>query len=240
MTAAHEIQLRAGHHLAPGPQEAFRIAAEASAAAQAVAQANGVQANGVRPNGVRPNGAARPPGYYGARLWERRADDPDFGHLRLGVGTMPSNVVYSFKGAKNMSSPLARDAQRLEADSRFVLDAPVTIALRPDPHAGLVDDQAAAPRHALAVFGPQPTLTYSFIAALLVQYAAFHAPTDARLYILAPQEAQNAWRWALRLPHVTPSGPGQTVCFEDARDRQGEKDQNKLAIFLRWRSAACA
>jgi hypothetical protein len=65
------------------------------------------------------------------RLWERRVEDTDFGAVRLGMGTLPSTVVYTISDVEDMDDPQARAAKKLAADSEVVTDIPVIVRLRP-------------------------------------------------------------------------------------------------------------
>jgi DNA segregation ATPase FtsK/SpoIIIE-like protein len=203
MNAAQDIQRRSAHHNSSAPEDAFRIALEAHQSAS----------------------SGRPVSRIGARLWERRTNDPDFGSLRLGVGTLPSRVLYTFKGGSSSGSSSVRDAQRLAADSAYVNDSPVILPLRGDPK--------STPHHSIGVFGSAPEVVYGFMRAVLAQFVTFHAPTDTRLYILGQEERRGAWRWAGRLPHCAGDSAGQTLCFEDAQDRQSPKEKSKVNAFLR-------
>jgi S-DNA-T family DNA segregation ATPase FtsK/SpoIIIE len=51
-----------------------------------------------------------------SRLWERRVTDEDFGVIRLGMGTLPSTVVYILNEVENYDDPQAREAMKLAAD----------------------------------------------------------------------------------------------------------------------------
>lgn len=154
-----------------------------------------------------------------ARLWERRVSDDDFGYVRLGVGTVPSTVTYRFENADSFDDPLVRDAMKLEADSRFVSDVPVVIALRQpneddegEEEEQQDDEQAHRPpiTHALGIAGEQSSV-YEFIRAALGHYVIFHAPTDAKLYVLASDKRE--WAWTEPLPHCQGDEQSKFHCF---------------------------
>jgi len=63
----------------------------------------------------------------GTRLWERRPKDHDFMHLRLGISTRQSTVIYKISDNEKTESPLMREATRLAEDSRLLYEVPVTI-----------------------------------------------------------------------------------------------------------------
>ncbi len=141
-----------------------------------------------------------------ARLWERRASDVDFGVVRLGMGTLPSTVRYVLGDAENFDDPQVRAALKLADDSRYVADIPVIITLRqppeqadPEAEAQQDEEEQRTPfAHALAVAGKGASV-YSFVRALISHAVVFHAPGDARLYVLASD--QREWEWTKPLPH---------------------------------------
>jgi len=163
------------------------------------------------------------------RLWERRTTDDDFGVLRLGMGTLPSTVTYVLKSTELHDDPLTRAALKLQEDSRFVAHIPVIISLRPprqEPGSGNQEKpqeeeaKARAERqrhtpavHALGIAGER-TAVYQHVRSLLAHYVVFHAPSDARLYILANRQAE--WKWAQQLPHCLGDESAQQLCFLDA------------------------
>lgn len=171
------------------------------------------------------------------RLWERRTTDEDFGALRLGIGTLPSTVTYVLKDAEAQSDPLARAASKLQEDSRFVDDIPVIISLRPPKKKSNVDgegkkqedeEKAEAEHqlrtpavHALGVAGDRKSV-YEFARSLLVDYSVFHAPMDARFYLLAAHQAE--WAWAANLPHCRGDDNNPHTCFLDAPATEDETD----------------
>jgi len=121
-----------------------------------------------------------------SRLWERRTDDDDFGTVRLGVGTLPSTVVYRLGDIEEYDNPQARAALKLESDARFVSEIPVIISLR--PAAAPEDDENKERRamrellrtpvaHSVGVAGDAGAV-YSFARALIASYAVFHPPAE--------------------------------------------------------------
>jgi DNA segregation ATPase FtsK/SpoIIIE, S-DNA-T family len=159
------------------------------------------------------------------RLWERRTTDDDFGTLRLGIGTLPSTVIFKFEGANMGQSPQTRDAQKLADDSRLVTEVPITISLR---NHYKEDEGRSEPtilaRHAIGIAGKDSTKLRDVVRAMLVQLAAFHAPTDARLFIVGAPEAKTHWDWARWLPHCNTSrnesSTGDQLRFETRKVRR--------------------
>ena len=59
---------------------------------------------------------------------------------------------------------------------------------------------------------------------MMVHFAAFHAPTDARLFVVGAPDARAQWDWARWLPHCNTSrnqqGTGDQLCFEQDKARR--------------------
>ncbi len=172
---------------------------------------------------------------FGLRLWERRTFDGDFGAVRLGIGTRPSTVLYKLQAVTDgEEDPQLKDALKLQEDSRYVRDVPVTIPLRrfmtgemeapKDDEKEVPGEKSVPARHALGIAGEATGATYDFVRAMLAHYTAFHAPTDARLYVVGPPAAEPQWDWAKWLPHTNTSreaqGTGDQLCFEPDRVRR--------------------
>ncbi|MCB9004255.1 MAG: hypothetical protein H6664_07760, partial [Ardenticatenaceae bacterium] len=211
MNVSHDMQRRFYRHNYPEPPISLSIANQAHQAFS---------------NGSGPNGN------LGMRIWERRTSDEDFGAVRLGMGTLPSTVVYELNQAGSFDDPQMRDAMRLAEDSQFVSDVPVTIPLRQPPLEKTGEEEDVFARHSIGIAGKNSKSTYAFVRAMLVHYATYHSPTDANLLVLGLTEAKNEWRWVGGLPHSL-GKQNETVCFEDDRDREGEKEKSKVTHFLR-------
>jgi S-DNA-T family DNA segregation ATPase FtsK/SpoIIIE len=190
----------------------------------------------------------------GLRLWERRTTDLDFGALRLGIGTRPSTVRYVVgSGTEDNQDAQMKDALKLAEDSLYVSDVPVTIPLRqwakPDSsdkggtakkEADDPTSQAVNARYAIGIAGSDRDKTYDCIRSMMVHYAAFHAPTDARLFVVGAPDARSQWDWARWLPHCNTSrnqqGTGDQLCFEQDKarhfwdDLQTELDRRQLRL----------
>jgi DNA segregation ATPase FtsK/SpoIIIE-like protein len=178
----------------------------------------------------------------GSRLWERRIDDNDFGVIRLGVGTVPSTVIYQFNQPESLDDPQVRDALRLDEDSRYLRDAPVVLSLRqrpvasvsPSTHGGDGEEQpepvVSQPLphipsvHALGVTGTEDGI-YEIVNAWLVHYTTFHAPAETRLFVIGNRQAP--WMWLKKeperedegycLPHCQGDGQNQFLYFADSQ-----------------------
>jgi DNA segregation ATPase FtsK/SpoIIIE-like protein len=170
----------------------------------------------------------------GSRLWERRPSDPDFGLIRLGIGTRPSTVIY--KPNSSDQAGISDEALRISSESRFVGEVPITLQLRAmyEPRDGKDDDKPrrnanVEVRHSLAIYSQTENKqqrhkeVYGYVNSLLLHYTTFHAPNEARLYVVGTKAAKPHWEWAENLPHANPPGSFPLLCFEgeQIRDRDG-------------------
>lgn len=124
----------------------------------------------------------------GERMWERRPDDEDFCHVRVGTGTLPlsTTVVVPTIPESDPRDPMVDDAvDRLLVDRSTVPDLPVTVDLRAHPR--------------IAVLGT-PEAARGVIRALICQLTVLHGPDVVR--VSANGDSADAhWDWLKWLPH---------------------------------------
>ena len=108
------------------------------------------------------------------RLYERRASNPDFLQLRIGLTNRPVTVTLTGSG---------------KADLPTAYHVPVTVDLADAGVLGV----AGARRSGLAM-----------LRSLLAQAATLHAPHDLGIVVLTGQDSAADWEWASWLPHTVP------------------------------------
>jgi DNA segregation ATPase FtsK/SpoIIIE, S-DNA-T family len=181
---------------------------------------------------------------FGPRLWERRTSDDDFGSLRLGIGTLPSDMIYKINEAATQDEhPLMQEAVKLAHDSRFVSNIPIMLPLHLSPSARQKDkddqeDQKIFIPYSVGISGI-PEDVQTFVYGLIVDYATFHSPDDASLYVVGVYHSEQAWSWLNKLPHCRPvkgADPSSfPICFEDSTGRNVEEPEyDKVSIF--WKT----
>jgi S-DNA-T family DNA segregation ATPase FtsK/SpoIIIE len=129
------------------------------------------------------------------RLWERssgleRPRDPDFLHLRLGLGALPATFQLKPPSSRppiGEADDLYDEALRLVDDFRQVDGVPIVLPLAQAGAAGLS--------------GP-PAAVRETVRALLLQLATHHAPNEVKLVALLPAHEVDEWAWIRWLPHV--------------------------------------
>jgi S-DNA-T family DNA segregation ATPase FtsK/SpoIIIE len=126
-----------------------------------------------------------------AALWERRPHDPDFAHVRLGLGSVPALCPVVLEGDDAVGvvrePDLAAEAADTVTSSARLHGVPVVLPLRSASSVVVVGE-------------PEPArdLAGAWVAAL----AATCAPTDLRVMGLVPAERASAWDWTKWLPHT--------------------------------------
>lgn len=189
----------------------------------------------------------------GTRLWERRPTDHDFLHLRLGLSTRQSTVIYKISEDEKPENPLMREATRLAEDSRLLYGVPVTVPMylslnekerkkvekkRDQQSDGEKEEQAQEAkgvtiRHSIGITGSDPEKIYAYLRTMLVDYATFHSPQDTMLYVAGTAVARADWRWAYALPHCKESDKSETLRFE-SEQKPGENEPDRMRLF--WKN----
>jgi len=191
----------------------------------------------------------------GTRLWERRSADHDFLYLRLGLSSRPSTVTYKISETESTGNPQMLEAMRLAEESRMLFDVPVTVSLyqqaddsekkaveaKTDDSSGggeQTESEAQAAkevtvRHAIGITGSSKEKVYAYLQTLLVDYATFHSPQDAMLYVAGTNESRTNWRWAYALPHCKEADKTATLCFEE-EELPDETEPDRIRLF--WRN----
>ncbi|WP_203663117.1 type VII secretion protein EccCb [Actinocatenispora rupis] len=130
------------------------------------------------------------------RVWERRARDPDFLHVRVGLGRA------------NLTTPV-RLSQPLDPLGEYDWGS-LTAARRLMSRLGSVEGQPAVVNlgdaGVVSLLGP-PERTAGLARSLLCQLAVLHAPDDL---LMAVESAGGDWDWAKWLPHtLEPDAAGE-------------------------------
>ncbi|MCF7553148.1 type VII secretion protein EccCa [Pseudonocardia sp. WMMC193] len=133
---------------------------------------------------VHPPVTAWPEVLAAGRLWERDPEDDDFAHVRIGLGPqrLATPLVAPRTGPVDGVEPVAAQAvRRLLAHHSVVPGLPVAVDLR-------------AP---VWLDGP-PEQARAVARALVVGFALWHSPADARVAVLG----DSTWDWVKWLPHT--------------------------------------
>ncbi|MGE0297250.1 type VII secretion protein EccCa [Pseudonocardia sp.] len=143
---------------------------------------------------VHPDPAAWPAVLAAGRVWERRADDPDFGHVRIARGPqrLAVELVAPQTGPVEGVEPVtARALRRFLVRNGVVEDLPVALSLRGGIGGVTVWLEEGDPE---AVRGSA--------RAAVAQYVLWHGPDDALVCVLASPDRMADWDWVKWLPHA--------------------------------------
>lgn len=152
------------------------------------------------------------------RLWERRADDPDFAVTRVGLGEQSpatSLIAPETKPLEQLEPLSALALRRFLKTYNAVPDLPLAVALTGFGR--------------LHIRG-EYDVSVGMVRAMLAQLATLHAPDDLRIAVCAGPQAMRSWDWIKWLPHalhpeksdaagpmrlVAPSIPGIEAMLDD-------------------------
>ncbi|WP_328445474.1 MULTISPECIES: type VII secretion protein EccCa [unclassified Amycolatopsis] len=124
------------------------------------------------------------------RMWERRQNDQDFLHLRVGRSShrLATRLVPPQTGPVDELEPIATLAlRRFVRAHSIVPDLPTQITLRGFAAVSMQGDRA---------------LTRGLTRAMLAQMVTFHSPDDVLIAVATAGRAKEEWEWAKWLPHA--------------------------------------
>ncbi|WP_410574162.1 type VII secretion protein EccCa [Amycolatopsis sp. cmx-4-61] len=124
------------------------------------------------------------------RMWERRQNDQDFLHLRVGRSShrLATRLVPPQTGPVDELEPIATLAlRRFVRAHSIVPDLPTQITLRGFAAVSMQGDRA---------------LTRGLTRAMLAQLVTFHSPDDVLIAVATAGRAKEEWEWAKWLPHA--------------------------------------
>ncbi|MGH3677759.1 MAG: type VII secretion protein EccCa [Mycobacterium sp.] len=125
----------------------------------------------------------------GRRMWERRTDDPDFGHVRVGLAAqrLSTRLVAPELGPVDELDPVTSMAlRRLIRNRAAVPNLPVALALRGFAAVTIEGDVTAA---------------RGLLRAIACQLAVLHSPKHLRIMAVVDPLTQAHWDWLKWLPH---------------------------------------
>ena len=148
-----------------------------------------------------------------SNLWERRRHDPDFLALRVGTGTVDSNVRVEEHGPAEAAGPVVS----------HLVDAPVVVRL---------------PEHGVLGVAGGGDLPGALGRWLLGQVATLHSPQDVRVCVLTDASGQRDWEWVRWLPHARPALAPDVLVAIGNDDASVTRRLDELAGLLASRQRA--
>ncbi|MBU3064906.1 type VII secretion protein EccCa [Nocardia sp. NEAU-G5] len=124
------------------------------------------------------------------RMWERRPNDPDFAHVRVGVGShrIATKLARPETGPLEDLEPVSTVALRRFVRTHSVVhDLPTAISLRAFPAINVEGDRAQ---------------TRALMRSMLMELTAFHGPDHLAIAVVCADPDSEAWSWAKWLPQI--------------------------------------
>ena len=125
----------------------------------------------------------------GRRMWERRPEDPDFAHVRVGLGTqcLSTRLVSPELGPVEELDPVtSMELRRLIRNCSVVPNVPIALALKRFAAVTVRGDSAAA---------------RNLLRAVISQLAVLHSPNHLRVMAVVDPLTAGYWDWLKWLPH---------------------------------------
>ncbi|MBF6171390.1 type VII secretion protein EccCa [Nocardia blacklockiae] len=124
------------------------------------------------------------------RMWERRPNDPDFGHVRVGIGShrLATKLARPETGPLEDLEPVSTVALRRFVRTHSVVhQLPTAVSLRAFP--------------AINIGGPGADARM-LARAMLMELVTFHGPDHLAVAIVCADPDAPTWAWAKWLPHL--------------------------------------
>ncbi|WP_280467559.1 type VII secretion protein EccCa [Nocardia cyriacigeorgica] len=124
------------------------------------------------------------------RMWERRPADPDFGHVRVGIGShrLATKLARPETGPLEDLEPVSTVALRRFVRTHSVVHRlPTAVSLRAFPAINI---------------GGETEEARTLVRAMLMELAAFHGPDHVAIAIVCADPDGPHWEWAKWLPHL--------------------------------------
>ncbi|NUS45413.1 MAG: type VII secretion protein EccCa [Mycobacteriaceae bacterium] len=124
------------------------------------------------------------------RMWERRPNDPDFGHVRIGVGShrLATKLARPETGPLEDLEPVSTVALRRFVRTHSVVhDLPTALSFRAFPAINIDGDRAR---------------TRVVMRSMLMQLCAFLGPDHMAVAVVCAEPDSVDWAWAKWLPQI--------------------------------------
>ncbi|QDQ98349.1 type VII secretion protein EccCa [Tomitella fengzijianii] len=152
----------------------------------------------------------------GRRMWERLPEQPDYCHLRIGLGDqrLATTLAVPALGPLEDLEPISAVAMRRFVHTHSVVPRlPTAVSLR---------------GFAAIVLGGDRSQARSAVRAMLLQLCVFHGPDHVRVCLVSPDPDGVDWGWIKWLPHARPPGgdrPGRgSLVFRSLHDLEDTLD----------------
>ncbi|MFE3292949.1 type VII secretion protein EccCa [Rhodococcus sp. NPDC059234] len=124
------------------------------------------------------------------RMWERRPSDPDYCHVRVGVGSqrLATRLIAPETGPVEDLEPVAAvSLRRFVRTHSVVHELPTAVSLRGFAAVGMEGDRASA---------------RDLVRSMVVQLCTFHGPDQVQVAVVCGPDTAAEWEWTKWLPHA--------------------------------------
>ncbi|WP_216911469.1 type VII secretion protein EccCa [Nocardia noduli] len=124
------------------------------------------------------------------RMWERRPTDPDFGHIRVGIGShrLATKLARPETGPLEDLEPVSTVALRRFVRTHSVVhELPTAVSLRAFPAINV---------------GGDPEQSRTLVRSMLMELTAFHGPDHVAVAVVCADPDAPNWAWLKWLPHL--------------------------------------
>ncbi|MEZ0363597.1 type VII secretion protein EccCa [Mycobacterium sp. pUA109] len=124
------------------------------------------------------------------RMWERRPSDPDFCHVRVGVGThrLATRLLAPETGPPEDLEPVSTVALRRYVKTHSVVHAlPTAVSLRAFPAITFEGDRK---------------LAQQLVRSMVLELCSFHGPDHVQVAVVTANPDGENWSWVKWLPHA--------------------------------------
>ena len=143
---------------------------------------------------------------FSGRLFERRAADEDFLHVRMGVGAREASQQVDFQVRETFEpDELMALPEALRNECRYLAQAPIALDLRASGAVGVVGPQAKA---------------LAFLNNMVVDLAVRQHDSELKLVFVMEPGREGLVSWARLLPHVQNEELGRRnfACDQESRN----------------------
>ncbi|MFE1593208.1 type VII secretion protein EccCa [Nocardia sp. NPDC058705] len=150
------------------------------------------------------------------RMWERRPADPDFGHVRVGIGShrLATKLARPETGPLEDLEPVSTVALRRFVRTHSVVHRlPTAVSLRSFPAINI---------------GGEADEARMLVRAMLLEFTTFHGPDHVAVAIVCADPDGPAWAWAKWLPQL--QHPVQRDGMGSARMMYGSLGELETAL----------
>ncbi len=124
------------------------------------------------------------------RLWERKIEDYDFLHIRLGIGDVPLKVDLQFPEERFAmeDDDLIDVLNKIAEDSKMIKSAPIITPL--------------VEKNISAIIVRDNKVFEKIMQSIVIQLIALHSYEDLKMVFLIKKENRKYWEYVKMLPHV--------------------------------------